>query len=414
MGCTANMNMLSTVAAALFMEMFLFVFFILEKPKKGRKGKRVSAFFKRVWKAAKRHFLCCDTDIVQHLTPQPEPEPEPESEPEPELEDEADPEAVPVEVTPRSAEPADPESVCLPGQLPEEPKEASGVTLGFDLSHFEVGDLIGEGTFAKVYVASHKRDKSEKVALKWIKKRKQDRYLNIDGHSTPVLAEVAMMLRLMNAPQCPNIIGLHDWVENKNNVILSLEYAESCQTLYEYIRETKDIGENQALQLMQQFIRAVMFCAERGVFHGDIHTANILVTKPQLELKLIDFGCAQQITHKPFSSSKYQGARYYTPPEVLQCRAFHANPAYVWTIGIVMYEILHRRMAFYTRQSIISGCIQIHPRLSSECRNLISKCLIRNPVKRLQLHQVEKHWWFNPTSPNPVQQPDKRRKKLKK
>nr|XP_021326317.1 uncharacterized protein LOC110438381 [Danio rerio] len=45
-----------------------------EKPKKGRKWKRVSAFFKRVWKAAKRPFLCCDTDVVQRFTPQPEPE----------------------------------------------------------------------------------------------------------------------------------------------------------------------------------------------------------------------------------------------------------------------------------------------------------------------------------------------------
>ncbi|XP_073774480.1 uncharacterized protein isoform X2 [Danio rerio] len=409
-----------------------------EKPEKRRKRKRVSAFFKRVWKAATRPFLCCDTDIVQHLTPEPEPEskpePEPESEPkpepepepepksapeyepklrpesEPELEYEADVEAVPVEIMPEIAEPTDPESVCLPGPAPEEPKEASGPPRRFDLSHFEVENLIGQGAFGQVFVASHKLRKSEKVALKFINKRKQAHYLKTDGHSTPVLAEVAMMLKLMNAPQCPNIIELYDWVENEKNFILSLEYAESCQTLYEYITDIFEIEENRARRLMHQFIQAVMFCAERGVFHGDIHTENILVTKPRSELKLIDFGCAQPITHKPFNSNQYRGVGFYTPPEVFRRRTFHAYPAYVWTIGLVLYEIMHGRMAFYDRQSIMFGSIRMESRLSTACQDLISQCLVRDPVKRLKLHQVEKHQWFNPTTPDPMELLDKRRK----
>ncbi|XP_056323174.1 serine/threonine-protein kinase pim-2 [Danio aesculapii] len=385
-----------------------------EKPKKGRKGKRVSAFFKRVWKAAKLSFLCCDTDIVQHLMPLPEPEPEPKPEsgpesqpepnPEPEPEEEAEPEAVPVKVTPGIAEPADPESVCLPGQVPEEPKEAYGLTLGSVVSHFEVMDMIGEGAFGQVYVASHVLSEKEKVALKYIIKRRQDRYLDIDGHSKPVLAEVAIMLRLMNAPQCPNIIRLHDWIENESDSILILEYPESCQTLDRYITNALDISENQARRLVHQLIQAVKFCAERGVFHGDIHTRNILVTTPQLELKLIDFGCAWPLTRGPFYSWKYQGAICYTPPEILRHRKFFPSMANVWAIGIVLYEILHGRLPFYDRQSIMVGDLHTDPTLSSACQDLISQCLIRNPVRRIQLHQVEEHQWFNTTSPNAVQQ----------
>ncbi|XP_068075217.1 uncharacterized protein [Danio rerio] len=347
-----------------------------EKPRKGRKWKRVSAFFKRVWKAAKRPFLCCDTDEVQHFTPQPEPEPEPE----PELE--SDP---------------DLDSVCLPG-------------LGeFEMSQYEVEYQIGEGFFGEVYVASHKRSNRVKVALKVLVMSQEDRYLDVDGHSTPVLAEVAMMLRLMNAPRCPNIIRLHDWIEIGNNFVLILEYAESCQTLHEYIKDTGEVEENQARRLIRQLIRAVMFCTERGVFHGDIHTANILVTLPRLELKLIDFGCAQPITQEPFNKSDYRGAGQSMPPEALMCRVFHANPAYVWTIGIMLYEIMHGRLAFNNTHSIVFGSIHINTRLSTACVDLISQCLIRNPAKRLQLHQVEEHCWFNPTTPNPVKQLYKRR-----
>ncbi|XP_073807842.1 uncharacterized protein isoform X2 [Danio rerio] len=350
-----------------------------EKPKKGRKGKKVSAFFKRVWKAATRLFLCCDTDIVQQFTPQPE------------------------------LEEANPEAVCLPGQVPEEPKEASGPTRGFDLSDFEVGAVIGEGAFGQVFVASHKLRKSEKVALKFINKNEDDRYLDIDGHSTPVLAEVAMMLKLMNAPQCPNIIGLHDWVEYENNFILSLEYAESCQTLDQYINDTVDVGEKRARQLMCQLIQAVKFCTERGVFHGDIHTENILVTQPRLQLKLIDFGCAWPITSEPFNSDDYRGAIICTPPEIFMGPIFHADPVNVWTIGIVLYEILHADLPFDDEDSIMFQSAEIRPRLSTECQDMISQCFIRNPVNRLKLHEVEEHQWINPKTPNPVLQLEKMR-----
>ncbi|XP_068080143.1 uncharacterized protein [Danio rerio] len=413
-----------------------------EKPKKGRKGKRVSAFFKRVLKAATRPFLCCDTDVVQHLTPQPEPEPEPEPESEPEsesesesepesapesesesesepelrpesepgLENEADPEAVPAEIMPEIAEPADPESVCLPGPAPEEPKEASVPTRRFDLSDFKVDSMIGEGAFGKVYVASHKLRESEKVALKSITKLKQDKYLNIDGHSTPVLAEVAMMLRLMNAPQCPNIIGLHDWIENESSFLLVLEYPESSRTLADYITMRWRISEKRARRLIRQLIRAVKFCTERGVFHGDIHTENILVTKPRLQLKLIDFGCAWPITSEPFNSSEFRGASGITPPEVFKEPTFYADPANIWQIGSVLYDILHAELPFSDKDSVMFASLETHPRLTPVCQNLLSQCLARCPLERLQLHQLEKHRWFNPTTPNPAQQLNKRRK----
>ncbi|XP_068071731.1 serine/threonine-protein kinase pim-3 [Danio rerio] len=161
---------------------------------------------------------------------------------------------------------------------------------------------------------------------------------------------------------------------------------------------------------MRQLIQAVKFCAERGVFHGDIHAGNILVIQPRLELKLIDFGCARPITSEPFKSRDYGGAIVYTPPEILRDPTFFPNPAYVWTIGLILYEILHRRLAFTNTRSIIIGKLKTDLTLSSACLELISQCLVRHPEKRLQLHQVEEHQWFNPTSPNPAQQLDKRRK----
>ncbi|XP_043088600.1 CBL-interacting protein kinase 25-like [Puntigrus tetrazona] len=106
---------------------------------------------------------------------------------------------------------------------------------GSTVSLFEVGHLIASGNFGKVYEGTHLFSDKVKVALKCIPKRKADRYLDIPGHSKPVLAEVALMLRLGEAPLCPNIIRLHQWVENESSFTLIMDYPEPCRTLEDYI-----------------------------------------------------------------------------------------------------------------------------------------------------------------------------------
>ncbi|KTF71914.1 hypothetical protein cypCar_00050321, partial [Cyprinus carpio] len=81
-----------------------------EKPAKGKKGKEVCAVFQRVWKAVKRPFLCCRLNSVVCLTPQLD------------LDDsELMPAPSPFRITPvADTDPADPELVCLPGQICED------------------------------------------------------------------------------------------------------------------------------------------------------------------------------------------------------------------------------------------------------------------------------------------------------
>lgn len=127
------------------------------------------------------------------------------------------------------------------------------------------------------------------------------------GHSRPVLAEVALMLRLGEAPSCPNITELHQWLEDESSFTLIMEYPEPCRTLEDYVLFSGPVSEAQARLFMLQVLQAVKHCHERGVYHGDIRSRNILVTLHSLELKLIDFRCARLISSEGFDSSQYQG-----------------------------------------------------------------------------------------------------------
>ncbi|RXN36315.1 serine threonine- kinase pim-3-like protein [Labeo rohita] len=265
---------------------------------------------------------------------------------------------------------------------------------GSIVSLYEVGHLIRSGNFSKVYEGTHVFSEKVKVAIKCIPKRRMDRYLDIAGHCKPVLAEVALMLRLGEAPSCPNIIQLHQWLEDESSFSLIMEYPEPCRTLVDFILFSDLVSEGQARWFMLQALKAVKHCSERGVYHGDIRSSNILVTLHTLELKFIDFRCARLITSEGFKSSEYQGSDPYTPPEVIGQSVFHAEAANVWAMGILLYEIMHRYLPFESFDEILHGYINMDPTLSTACHDLIYRCLSRNPAHRLTLEQLEEHRWM--------------------
>ncbi|KAL0146512.1 hypothetical protein M9458_058143, partial [Cirrhinus mrigala] len=364
--------------------MFLIVcsslFLILEKAKKGRKRKAVRAFFRRAREAVKQLFPC----TVRH--PKAEPDhvesqfvPEEESLPEQDQVS-ADLESVLLEEGPSEIE-QEAEDVVLPGSVSSsvssseqtmsetasdtEAEPEIELPQGSIVSFYEAGHLIASGKFSKVYEGTHVFSEKLKVAIKCIPKRRVDRYLDIAGHCKPVLSEVALMLRLGEAPSCPNIIQLHQWVEDESSFSLIMEYPEPCRTLEDFILFSGSVSEGQARLFMLQALQAVKHCSERGVYHGDIRSGNILVTLHTLELKFIDFRCARLITSEGFNSSEYQGSDAYTPPEVIRQSVFHAEAANVWAMGILLFEIMHEYLPFESFDQIKQGYIKMDPTLST-------------------------------------------------
>ncbi|KTF77125.1 hypothetical protein cypCar_00015867 [Cyprinus carpio] len=344
-----------------------------EKPKKRRKRKAVHAFFRRFRKAVKHLFPCRDSKRVQHSTPQVDLDDSEMKladgtisvEPEPGCQTRSDQVCSDLQSPSVQVASPDPATPVLSRVSDSSDLEIS-LDCGSRVSFFVVGELLGQGSFGMVYEGSHIFSDRIKVAMKYIHKHQADRYLDVAGHSKPVLAEVAMLLRLGQPPLCPNVIKLHDWIENKRSFVLIMEYPEPCHTLNQHIMYSDDMNEGKARWLIRQLIQAVKHCIDRGVLHGDIHTGNILVTDPSLKLKLIDFGCAHPISCEGNLSSEYRGAPLCTPPEVIRNTTFHANPAYVWAIGVVLFEILHGYLPFESQDEILRGYVQAKLTLSSE------------------------------------------------
>lgn len=117
------------------------------------------------------------------------------------------------------------------------------------------------------------------------------------------------MLKLSEPPLSPNVIQLYDWFEDLHCFALIMEYPQPCKTLMDCLHEVYPgyMSEKTACDLMFQAVNATKYCIDRGVFHSDLHPANILVCGDSWQLKLIDFGCGQLFSGATCKSSEYQG-----------------------------------------------------------------------------------------------------------
>lgn len=129
------------------------------------------------------------------------------------------------------------------------------------------------------------------------------------GYRKPVPAEVSLMLKMKKAPISPYVANMYDWYEDCSHITLVLEYIHSTETLNRFIKsqEGSRLKEKVARILMRQAVLAVKHCLEHGVFHSDLHSSNFLVDRDSLKLKLIDFGCGDELRREGYSSKDYRG-----------------------------------------------------------------------------------------------------------
>ncbi|XP_072549120.1 serine/threonine-protein kinase pim-1-like [Salminus brasiliensis] len=254
-------------------------------------------------------------------------------------------------------------------------------------SFYMTGKKLGEGGFGTVFEGTRLSDLLQ-VAIKFVSKQEGDLYVQSPDDSKSVPAEVALM-QMMSAPPVSNIIRLIEWFDEPERYILILERPHPCMDLEAFIDNFGgSITEDMARDFMVQAVGAAKKCHKRGVLHRDIKTENFLVNTDTSELKLIDFGCGDWV--RKAGHTDYAGTLEYWPPEFLQKRRYHARPATVWSLGILLFRMVCGFLPFTSGRDILKGLLC----LSSECCDLISWCLQNKPSRRPTFQQILQHSWF--------------------
>ncbi|XP_071435885.1 serine/threonine-protein kinase pim-1-like [Pithys albifrons albifrons] len=250
-----------------------------------------------------------------------------------------------------------------------------------------MGSLLGSGGFGRVYAGTRLEDGAP-VAIKLVRRNRIRHWGKLpDGTRAPL--EIVLLNKVSTG--FPGVIQLLEWFELSNAFLLVMERPQWSQDLFHLIREWKFLPEEVAWKLFCQVLKAVQHCTSCGVLHRDIKPENILLDLATGNLKLIDFGCGTFLRDRVYT--QFAGTLSYSPPEWIHHKYYHGEGATIWSLGILLYQMVCGKHPFLQGWSTMGGQLLFPQPVSRECRHLIKWCLSIRPSERPSLEDLFCHPW---------------------
>lgn len=258
------------------------------------------------------------------------------------------------------------------------------------MQKYELGRLLGQGTFAKVFHARNLRS-GQGVAIKIIDKEKISRVGLID--------QIKREISVMSLVRHPNVVLLHEVMASKTKIYFAMEYVKGGE-LFNKVAKGR-LKEDAARKYFQQLIGAVDFCHSRGVYHRDIKPENLLVDENG-NLKVSDFGLSALCETKRQDGLLHTtcGTPAYVAPEVINKKGYDGAKADIWSCGVVLFVLLAGYLPFQDPnllemyKKISKGEFRCPQWFPSEVRKLLSRILDPDPIKRITVEKLKENSWF--------------------
>ncbi|KAB8083603.1 hypothetical protein EE612_005854 [Oryza sativa] len=269
-------------------------------------------------------------------------------------------------------------------------RRGGGGSGGTVLGKYELGRVLGQGSFAKVYQARH-LETDECVAIKVLDKEKAVK----GGMVHLVKREINVLRRVRH----PNIVQLFEVMASKTKIYFVMEYVRGGE-LFSRVSKGR-LREDTARRYFQQLVSAVDFCHARGVFHRDLKPENLLVDENG-DLKVSDFGLAagpDQFDPDGLLHT-FCGTPAYVAPEVLRRRGYDGAKADIWSCGVILFALMagylpfhdHNIMVLYRK--IYKGEFRCPRWFSKDFTRLITRLLDANPKTRITVPEIIESDWF--------------------
>ncbi|CAH9137912.1 unnamed protein product [Cuscuta epithymum] len=255
---------------------------------------------------------------------------------------------------------------------------------------YQIGRLLGQGTFAKVYHARNTKT-GDNVAVKIIDKEKVLKVGLID--------QIKREISVMRLIKHPNVVQLHEVMASKTKIYFAIEYVRGGE-LFNKVAKGR-LKEDAARRYFQQLIAAVDFCHSRGVYHRDLKPENLLLDESG-NLKVTDFGLSALAESRRQDGLLHTtcGTPAYVAPEVITKRGYDGEKADIWSCGVILFVLLAGYLPFRDSnimemyKKISKGDFKCPRWFPPEVKKLLSRILDPNPVSRIPLSKLMQNSWF--------------------
>ena len=249
---------------------------------------------------------------------------------------------------------------------------------------YKLGEMIGTGGMADVYVAEDTR-LARQVAVKVLRSD-----LARDPSFVARFRKEALAAAALNHP---GIVAVYDSGEEPAPYIV-MELI-SGHTLRELIHKGERVPLKRALEIGEGILAALEYSHHSGIVHRDIKPANIMITDSG-DVKVMDFGIARALADLGATLTSTWNvvgtAQYLSPEQALGEVADLRSDIY--STGCLLYEVLTGKPPFTGETPVsiayqhVSGVLvapsSIVPDLPAGIDTLLTVALAKNPDDRYQ------------------------------
>jgi TolA-binding protein len=254
---------------------------------------------------------------------------------------------------------------------------------GQTVTHYRIGEKLGEGGSAVVY-------RAEDLALA---REVVIKFFMAEGAGS--IARFQHEARTISSLNHPNICTIYEIGEHQGRPFLAMELLDGqvlSSTIGGRPLKTEDV-----IDLGTQIADALDAAHTEGIVHRDVKPANIFVTRSG-RIKLLDFGVAVMLPRRVDPTTARSlfstgGTIPYMSPEQARVEDLDHRTD-LFSLGIVLYEMATGRRPFAgtTAADVLAAIVNqlpiaprtLNPSVPAELERIITKALEKNPALRSQ------------------------------
>jgi serine/threonine protein kinase len=258
--------------------------------------------------------------------------------------------------------------------------------IGKTLGDYTIQRLLGRGGMSRVY-QGYDENLDRYAAVKVISG--DFATTTEEEYTRRFQSEARAIARLRH----PNIVGVYQFGRTEGIYYMAqvfLEGKDLRSLLKEYADRHQRVPPDEVLRIIRDVGSALDYAHEQGVIHRDIKPSNIMLEKKTGRAILMDFGLALSVQEGTMGDTF--GSAHYIAPEQAVSSAKAVPQSDLYSLGIVLYEMLAGRVPF-DDPSVMSVALKhlnelpppptmYNPDLPPAVESVIMRVLDKDPKRR--------------------------------
>ena len=246
---------------------------------------------------------------------------------------------------------------------------------------YEVLKLINRGGSSRVYLALD-RNLNRQWAIKKIKKKKNS------SHTNSLMAEAEIMKHL-DHNALPRIV---DIIDDNDYFYIIMDYVQG-ENLKTVLRADGPQDQETVVEWGIELCDVLQYLHDHNIIYRDMKPANVMLTIPDGNIKVIDFGIAREYKSYAKEDTQSLGTEGYAAPEQYEGRGQTDARTDIYGLGVTLFQLLTDiNPAGYKEPLDIR---KYDSTLSTGLSKIILKCTEKDPDDRFQTANELKHALIN-------------------